>query len=215
MKRPTRVALPQQERSKESLERVMQAGLEILAEGGWQEFTMARVCERAGVSVGMVYRRFHGREDLLLALQNRWIGAAASGVDALRAETTDWTTLDARAALRHCIVAFINVLRLEEDRTRVLGVQSAIDGEMLAGLRESSHQYADWFRNVLLRYADEITAEDPADAIDFAFRAVFDMTIRRITHGDDYTTGRTVGDWDAFADRLTELCAAYLFLPSR
>ncbi|WP_350353324.1 TetR/AcrR family transcriptional regulator [Microbacterium sp. A8/3-1] len=211
MKNSSRVAEPQQDRSRESLERVMEAGLEVLAEGGWQEFTIARVCERAGVSVGMIYRRFHGREDLLIALQDRWLESAAAGVAALLSDEPVWARLGPRDALHRAIMAFIEVMRGEEDRTRVLGAQSALDSEMLARLARISHAYSDWFRTVMLRFSDAMPHDDPTAAADFTFRMVFDMTIRRITHGDDYATGSSVGDWDRFGERLTDVGTSYLF----
>ena len=63
---------PQQERSRESLEKVMVAGLDVLENEGWEGFTMAVVARRAGVGKASIYRRFEDKEALLLALHARF-----------------------------------------------------------------------------------------------------------------------------------------------
>ena len=46
---------PLQRRSQESLERVLQAGFELLKEEGFEGFTLQTVSRRAGVSMGSIY----------------------------------------------------------------------------------------------------------------------------------------------------------------
>lgn len=62
---------PQQARSREKLQRVLQAAEDVLATAGFEDFTMAAVAARASVSVGAIYRRFAGKEQLIAAVQDR------------------------------------------------------------------------------------------------------------------------------------------------
>src|SRR5579884_2689085 len=62
---------PLQRRSQESLERVLQAGLDLLVEEGFEGFTLQEVSRRAGVSIGSIYARVPSREALILALHGR------------------------------------------------------------------------------------------------------------------------------------------------
>ena len=64
---------PQQGRSRRSLESVLVAGIEILAEGGYDALSIAAVSERAGVSVGSIYARFKSKATLFAALQKRML----------------------------------------------------------------------------------------------------------------------------------------------
>ena len=59
---------PQQARSRASLRKVLASAEHVLSTGGIDEFTIAAVAEHAGVSVGAIYRRFTGKEQLLRAL---------------------------------------------------------------------------------------------------------------------------------------------------
>src|SRR6476619_367331 len=64
----TSVRPPKQKRSQESLERVLAASMELLAEEGFDAFTIQDVSRRADVSVGAIYARFGNKESLLRAV---------------------------------------------------------------------------------------------------------------------------------------------------
>src|SRR3954452_24454317 len=63
---------PQQQRSRDSLERLMVAGLQVLETEGWDGFTIAAVARKAGIGGSSVYRRFEDKEALMLALHQRF-----------------------------------------------------------------------------------------------------------------------------------------------
>jgi AcrR family transcriptional regulator len=62
---------PQQRRSQESLERVLQAGFELLRERGFEGFAVQEVSQRANVSIGSIYARAPSREALIQAVYER------------------------------------------------------------------------------------------------------------------------------------------------
>lgn len=62
---------PQQARSRAALARILNSAEEVLLADGLDDFAMARVAQVAGVSVGAVYRRFAGRQELLDAVIDR------------------------------------------------------------------------------------------------------------------------------------------------
>ncbi|HHL4082537.1 TetR family transcriptional regulator [Burkholderia sp. A2] len=61
---------PRQARSTRLVEDVLQAAIQVLATEGAQRFTMARVAERAGVSVGSLYQYFPNKASVLFRLQH-------------------------------------------------------------------------------------------------------------------------------------------------
>lgn len=69
---------PQQERSRLTRQRLLEAAIESLAEHGWSGATVAVVAERAGVSRGAAQHHFRTREELVMA--------AVQQVAAVRAE---------------------------------------------------------------------------------------------------------------------------------
>jgi len=56
---------PQQDRSRATRQRLLEAAIECLAEVGWSGSTVAVVAERAGVSRGAAQHHFPTREDLV------------------------------------------------------------------------------------------------------------------------------------------------------
>jgi len=66
------VRVPQQERSRRTLERLANAGAALLRAGGSEALTITGVTRRARTSVGSFYARFQGKEDFL-----RYLGEGA------------------------------------------------------------------------------------------------------------------------------------------
>lgn len=60
--------IPQQQRSKELVARLVEATAHAIREHGMDKFTTHHVADRAGVSVGSLYQYFDSREDLIEAL---------------------------------------------------------------------------------------------------------------------------------------------------
>src|SRR6478752_8861435 len=61
---------PQQARSNALVAAVLDAAVQVLAKEGAQRFTMARVAEKAGVSVGSLYQYFPNKASILFRLQS-------------------------------------------------------------------------------------------------------------------------------------------------
>lgn len=61
---------PKQVRSTELVAAILEAAVQVLATQGASRFTMARVAERAGVSVGSMYQYFPNKAAILFRLQS-------------------------------------------------------------------------------------------------------------------------------------------------
>lgn len=59
---------PQQERSIEKKNRIIQAGYELFSEIGYYGTNTVEIAKRAGVSTGIVYGYFHDKHDILLCV---------------------------------------------------------------------------------------------------------------------------------------------------
>ena len=65
---------PQQSRSQETLDRILDAAEQVLTEKAFGEATLAEIMERAGVTVGAFYRRYPDKNALLRHLDERFFG---------------------------------------------------------------------------------------------------------------------------------------------
>ncbi len=80
--------LPKQHRSRRTLQRIVRAALELIAQNGVEGTTVESIARRAGSSVGSFYARFDGKHDLLIYLDQRiwetvgrqWSEATAEGL---------------------------------------------------------------------------------------------------------------------------------------
>ena len=73
---------PQQARSQETLDRILDAAELLIADKSFADTRVADVVERAGSSVGAFYARFRDKEGLLHALYDRFLAEATATADA-------------------------------------------------------------------------------------------------------------------------------------
>lgn len=104
--RGTRVSsrkVPQQTRSNQLVEAVLDAAVQVLTQEGARRFTTARVAERAGVSVGSLYQYFPNKAAILFRLQSdEW-----QRTSALLREILQDSATSPSARLRRLVHAFI------------------------------------------------------------------------------------------------------------
>lgn len=65
MPKPMKNLEPQQERSRESLRKLLKAATEVLGQHGVEGTTIPRIAEHAGLTPGAVYRRFRDKDELI------------------------------------------------------------------------------------------------------------------------------------------------------
>src|SRR5512133_3665609 len=120
---------PLQRRSQESLERVLQAGAELLLEVGYDGFTLQEVSRRAGVSIGSIYARAPSKEALVLAIYDREMARVSAANEKLR-ETAQLDGLKGR----DLIIALVDLMArstLEHaDILRVFMYRAMVDPEI-------------------------------------------------------------------------------------
>lgn len=63
--------LPQQDRSKMTVEAILEATARILTEEGYDKANTNRIAERAGISIGSLYQYFPNKESLMAALMEQ------------------------------------------------------------------------------------------------------------------------------------------------
>src|SRR2546430_13648548 len=71
-----RANLPKQARSRLTVHRLVSATEALLAQGGLEAATVPAIASLAGVSVGVVYRRFPDKDNLLRAVYDRFFERA-------------------------------------------------------------------------------------------------------------------------------------------
>jgi AcrR family transcriptional regulator len=73
----------------ENRRRLLEAAREVFAESGL-DATLDEVAARAGVDVGMAYRRFANKDELIAAPSEDWIARVSAIIDHASAEPDPW-----------------------------------------------------------------------------------------------------------------------------
>lgn len=192
---------PQQARSRASLQKVLNAAEHVLSIGGLDEFTVAAVAEHAGVSVGAIYRRFTGKEQLLKAVKDNLLEQLETGVaEALRA---------ASPGLRAVISAFTRAMAHTFSRyTRAF--PELLNGQPAEGAQRGL-QALETIQRALLEsvepYLEEITQLEPPDAAQFTARSIIGSCVHRAATCQSWPDGLS---WPAWAEATTEMVMAYI-----
>jgi AcrR family transcriptional regulator len=146
----------QQRRSAETVERLLDASEALLANEGVEAATLRAIAERAGVSIGIVYRRFRDKDAVLRAVYARFFSRIRAG---------NRRALDRMAAQRLETPALLNVIvhgvadgyRRHRDllRTLVLYVRTHPDEAFRTRARAlNAAVYEDVYRLLVTRRPD-------------------------------------------------------------
>jgi AcrR family transcriptional regulator len=199
---------PQQQRSRVSLERVLNSAVELLAEVGLERFTIAEVCERSGVSIGAIYGRFGSKETVLHA-------AHTHAMSELSIAHTRFAVVgpQVQGSAREGIVETIRVLggitKDYENRLRPFMHLAAVDEVIEKAGSEAVRRLGHLVTDTILRYRDDLTHPDPEMAADVCFRMAFSTFARRVMYGPVFESDRDM-TWDDQAVAVGEACAALL-----
>jgi len=167
-KAPLPLRPPRQDRSRRTLERILDVTEALLEEQRFEAIPVARIVREAGTSVGAFYARFRDKDALLPALYqryDRWIRERAAGIEAARpwegmsfAGTVTWLVKEIAQvflARRNLMRAMVLHTRLRPDK---------VDDETKA---RRAQQMA-FLKRVLLDHRESIHHPDPERAVDLA-----------------------------------------------
>lgn len=190
---------PKQARSSELVAAVLEAAIQVLAKQGASRFTVARVAEKAGVSVGSVYQYFPNKAAILFRLQSdEW----RQTTDLLRSilENTEQPPFTRLATL---VQAFVQS-ECEEAQMRVALNDAAPlyrDAPEAAEARATSEQAVLVFMAEVLPDASEATRLVAGELITSTLSAVGKRFSESV---------RTAAEIEAYASAMAEMFSAYL-----
>jgi AcrR family transcriptional regulator len=207
---PVSVSPPQQERSRASFERVLEAGTSLLEEKGYEGFTLAEVSRRAGVSIGSIYARVKGKDDLFYVIQDRFM-SRTEGQPGFT-DVAAWEHLPTAEMILAAVREIGRVFQEDAPLLRVFMHRGIVDDAVNVRSSASVSHFSDSFEQLLLTRRDEIAHPDPELAVDVAFRMAWGTLARQIMYGPTFESQRTVA-WDTLVAELGNACAAYLLGP--
>jgi AcrR family transcriptional regulator len=199
---------PKQRRSQESLERVLDASTRLLAEKGFDAFTIQDVSQRAEVSVGAIYARFGSKESLLRAVHAHAMELIGAQHDSVAAADGN-PEKPAREVIVDAVGAVAGVFRGNEPILRAFMHLGAVDDEISRRGSQASIELARQFETTVLAHCDEIGHADAETAVDVCFRMAYSTFARQVMYGPVFESDRPI-EWDELVREVGAACAAYL-----
>jgi AcrR family transcriptional regulator len=188
---------PTQERSRATVERILDAGRSVLLERGFEGASTNRIASAAGVGPGSLYQYFPDKEAILDRVVER-------AVDGLEARITRAFLGSLRAgddAVRRHLEALLDALADEADLLRVLSAD---------GPRTVDRRRVGFARRIDALVAGALLAEHP-DAGEVPVDAVAWMLVRTVEHVTiSWVLEQPAVERDALLDELTALVGGYL-----
>lgn len=202
---PLGIRPPRQARSRAALERILVSAEQVLADTGFDDLTMAAVAERAGLSVGAIYRRFEGKEHLLIAVKDRLLTRVEDDITAAL-DTTDGGLPEVIEAFTHALAdgfsAGAHVIPHMVGTSHDIG-SSERSRQALENLQRA-------FLDATTAHLDQVRRSDSTTALAMAFRTITGACIHRTI------TWRAVPDgisWDRWSEQVADMATLYLTTP--
>jgi AcrR family transcriptional regulator len=200
---------PQQTRSRESLERVLAAGQQLLEEEGWEGFTVQEVSRRAKVSIGSIYARAPSKEALILAVYDRAVEEIARENAEALTEDGAWEAMRTRELIVEAVREMGRQMLNHELILRRIMNRAPVDAVIRARGDAQIRRLGERWEELLRRRESEYRHPEPDLAIEVAFRMVFATVARRVALGAQFGAPHEVPD-QRLLDEVGRAVAAYL-----
>ena len=202
---------PRQQRSREAWRRILDAGVALLEEGGYQAFTIAAVCERAQVPPRAVYARVATKDALFLAVYEHGMARIRSDQDVLEPGGR-WDGRAAGDLVTGAVAEVAGIFARHAAFLRSVVLVSGVHPEIYRRGARYSRELGDQFAALLLQPGLDIDQPDPPAAVRAAFNAVFSTLVLRTAYGPAYASFAGNDDED-FLRTLTAMVRRYLLRP--
>lgn len=199
---------PQQARSQETLERLLDAAERLVGEKGFEDTPVAEVARRAGSSVGAFYARFQDKDALLHALYERYYEQAIATADAAL-EPSRWEGARIAEVLEAVVRFLVSIYREQNGLIRAFVIKNHSDAGFQARRERLSHYVNERLSALLLARRSEITHPDPEKAAAFGLTLVFSTLESALLFGELRSGALALSD-DELAAELTRAYLAYL-----
>lgn len=191
---------PVQQRSRERWAKVLDCGVELLEEGGYDALTIAAVCERAGVPPRAIYERVDSKDALLIAVYEHGMRRVAESESQLD-DGPAWHDLPPEQVVRNVVAALVAAFTDHERFLRSIVLMSTDQPE----IRRRGEVYAARLRGMVARRLAGVSDDERAVAA--LFRVAFSTLAFRVAYrseffGETVTDDEMIDDLVAVADRL-------------
>jgi AcrR family transcriptional regulator len=205
-----------QARSRETVERLLDAAEHVLEERGLEATSVAAVAEQAGMSVGIVYKRFPDKDALLRAVYERFfVRSGESNAAALSSDA--WTGQSAETIVDRLVAGMVHGYLQRPGLLRSLLLFAETHGDTTFRDRAEKLRAStfDGIERLLMERRDEMRHGDPRNAVQLGL-LVLGLALRGVVLEKRQAGYKLARTGRALATELARMFKAYLGIrPSR
>lgn len=178
-----------------------------MLERGSEDFTLQEVSSSGNVSIGSIYLRFDGKENLVRAVIADHLERMEIEEDVLMVSVKKATTL--RAFVIDYVDGYAELLKHHAPLLRLTMQRASTDPLVSTPGKTAALRFANFSTEAMLAYADEISGADKELKANSAYHVIFAMLARQLSLG---STGESAHDydWQQLKRELGRMCLAYL-----
>lgn len=205
------VKRPMQQRSQQTLERILEAAEERIGEVGFDKATVADIAKLADSSVGSFYTRFKDKDALLRVLLDRFVEEVSVTIDSsLRPEL--WTEASFEFVCQRLIHFMMRMMRQRALLIKAIARVTMQDPE-LGAFREQLIERTDvGLRSLLEARSERIGCANPEDALRVVSWMCIHLFEASVVQETNYPAGMSADQCEA---ELCNMILSYLRIESQ
>jgi AcrR family transcriptional regulator len=174
---------PRQARSRQSLERYLDAAESLIRTQGFADLNVTEVARLAGFSLGGLYSRFPNKLALLSAVRQRLLERVETALTA-KNEAGRGTDASLSEALERMQGLLFHHFMAEREIFRAFMIEAPSNPGFEKGGEVATQRRKAMFSEALMAHADEIRHPDPEAAINWAFTVTMALIRERLVYGE-------------------------------
>lgn len=199
---------PRQERSAKTLDRILSAAEELIAEKGYREATISEIVRRARSSVGAFYSRFADKEALLYTLHERFFEESMATADAAL-DMRRWEGATLAEIIRTIVRFTVSVAAERAGLIKAFTLRGAADPDFALQGAQLGAKLSKRLTMLLEARADEIGHPDVRAAGDFCTRTILALMDQRVMFGEIGPTQCALSE-EQLVDEMVRVAVRYL-----
>jgi AcrR family transcriptional regulator len=180
----------------------------LIQEKGLADVSVPEIVRRAGSSVGGFYARFRNKDELLRALEERFLNRLDERVLEL-ADPAYWGSAPTAEIVSSCMHELVSTCRAEHNMIQAFLARAATDVEIRDEGMRFRQRVSQRISDLLLTRRAEISHPEPEVAIDLAVQLAFGLMLQNVIFGEIRAGDRVLGD-DAIEAELLRNFLAYV-----
>lgn len=199
---------PKQRRSRISQAKLVAAARKLMAEHGYEGFTLQQVSSTAGVSVGSLYGRFTGKDELVHFVHKTLLEEMDAAHQALLQDPV-WDELPLQNIVPRLFDGIAEILRDNAPLLRAYMIRAINDPIISEAGSRSYWQFSDGVVSLLMTRANQLSTDDAEQVFRYCVMSSYS------TYGNFLGLGSTRGEinqvgWSWIKEETNRMLLAYL-----